>query len=203
MMRAMTLENEPDATKGSELDKPATDEPTTEPEPDSEPEHVGLSADTAAALGLPPMIPGGAPRTVTVEHHERGPGLLIRTLWYIFIGWWLSGVVSLAAWVIGLTVIGLPLTFWVFNRIPTLLTLRPRRTSTTTTIDEAGNIHIRHVDHPQPAFWKRAVYFILIGWWFSLVWIVTAWVLSVLIVTIPLAVMMQNRLPAVTTLHRY
>jgi uncharacterized membrane protein YccF (DUF307 family) len=202
MMRAMTLENDPDAaSKGSELDEPAADEPTAVPEP--EPATASLSADTAAALGLPAIAPGGAPRTVTVEHHERGPGLLIRTLWFVFIGWWLSGVVSLAAWLIGLTVIGLPLTFWVFNRIPTVLTLRPRRTSTTTTIDEAGNLHIEHSDHPQPAFWKRALYFILIGWWFSLIWIVIAWVLSVLIVTIPLAVMMQNRLPAVTTLHRY
>jgi hypothetical protein len=32
---------------------------------------------------------------------------------------------------------------------------------------------------------------------------VIAWVLAVLIVTLPLAIMMYNRLPAVTTLHRY
>jgi uncharacterized membrane protein YccF (DUF307 family) len=195
MMRAVT--QDPAPTNGGELDTPAVEQPADVPAT------AGLSADTAAALGLPPLTPGSAPRTVTVEHHERGPGLLIRTLWFVLIGWWLSGIVSVAAWLVGLTVIGLPLTFWIFNRIPTVLTLRPRRTSTTTTIDEAGNIHIKHADHPQPAFWKRALYFILIGWWFSLIWIVLAWVLTVLLVTIPLAVMMHNRLPAVTTLHRY
>jgi uncharacterized membrane protein YccF (DUF307 family) len=169
-------------------------------------------AEDAPAADVPPThdvtlpaisVPADSTVTVTVQHETRGPGLLIRALWYIFIGWWLSGVVSVAAWLVGLTVIGLPLTFWIFNRLPTVLTLRPRRTSTTSTADAAGNVHIVHQDHPQPAFWKRALYFICVGWWFSAIWIVIAWILGVLIITIPLAVMMQNRLPAITTLHRY
>jgi hypothetical protein len=44
---------------------------------------------------------------------------------------------------------------------------------------------------------------VFVGWWFPLVWIIAARVPSVIILTIPLAVMMQNRLPAVTKLHRY
>jgi uncharacterized membrane protein YccF (DUF307 family) len=55
----------------------------------------------------------------------------------------------------------------------------------------------------QPAFWKRVLYFVFVGWWFSAFWIAVAWLLAVLIVTLPFAVMMYNRLPAVTTLHRY
>ena len=140
---------------------------------------------------------------MTVEHASQGPNILIRILWYLFIGWWLSGIVSLAGWLIGLTVIGLPLTFWIFNRIPTVLTLRPRRYSTLTTVNAQGQVHVVRSSHRQPSFWARAVYFVVIGWWFSLLWIIAAWVLSVLILTLPLAVMMYNRLPAVTTLHRY
>jgi uncharacterized membrane protein YccF (DUF307 family) len=186
---------------------------TLEPnDPGGDDDTAKQPAEDAPAAEIPPTqrvtlpsisVPADATVTVTVQQETRGPGLLIRALWYIFIGWWLSGVVSVFAWLVGLTVIGLPLTFWIFNRLPTVLTLRPRRTSSTTTVDAAGNVHIVQRDHPQPAFWKRAVYFILIGWWFSAIWIVIAWILGVLIITIPLALMMQNRLPAVTTLHRY
>ena len=141
--------------------------------------------------------------TVTSESTS-GPPFLIRAIWFVFVGWWLAGVVSVAAWLIGLTVIGLPLTFWIFNRIPTVLTLRPRRLATTTAVSADG-LQMAVVQSPvrQPAFGKRVLYFILVGWWFSAFWIAIAWVLAVLIVTLPLAVMMYNRLPAVTTLHRY
>jgi hypothetical protein len=111
--------------------------------------------------------------------------------------------VSAAAWLIGLTVIGLPLTFWIFNRIPTVLTLRPRRLAPTTVTADGAQVTVVQSSIRQPAFWKRALYFVFVGWWFSAFWIVIAWLLAVLIVTLPLAVMMYNRLPAVTTLHRY
>jgi len=143
---------------------------------------------------------------VTVTHSElrSGPPLLIRIVWFVLVGWWLARILSAADWLIGLTVIGLPLTFWIFNRIPTVLTLRPRRLETTTTINADGSqVAIVQSSIRQTAFWKRALYFVFVGWWFSGLWIVIAWVLAVLIGTLPLAVMMYNRLPAVTTLHRY
>jgi uncharacterized membrane protein YccF (DUF307 family) len=132
-----------------------------------------------------------------------GPGFLVRAIWFVLIGWWASGVASALGWLIGLTIIGLPLTFWIFNRIPTVLTLRPRRVITATTIGGDGTVTMVRSTHPSPALWKRALYFIFAGWWFSGIWIAVAWILSVLVVTLPLAVMMYNRLPAVTTLHRY
>ena len=55
---------------------------------------------------------------------SQGPGLLVRTLWFIFIGWWLTGLVNVVAYVIALTIVGLPLAFMIFNRLPTVLTLR-------------------------------------------------------------------------------
>lgn len=140
---------------------------------------------------------------MAISEGTTGPNFLIRAIWYLLIGWWASGIASAVGWLIGLTVIGLPLTFWIFNRVPTVLTLRPRRTRTTTTFGSDGTISVVRSTHPSPAFWKRALYFIFIGWWFSGIWIVVAWVMSILIVTLPLAIMMYNRLPAVTTLHRY
>ncbi len=153
---------------------------------------------------MDPPPPATDSTTVTVSHGNRGPNILIRAIWFLLVGWWLSGIVSAAAWLVGLTIIGLPLTFWIFNRIPTVLTLRPRRETTTTIVSADGTrVDILHSGVPQPAFVKRALYFIFIGWWFSALWIAGAWLLSVLLITLPLAVMMYNRLPAVTTLHRY
>ena len=50
----------------------------------------------------------------------------MRTLWFVFIGWWLTGIVNIVAYLIALTVVGLPVAFMIFNRLPTVLTLRPR-----------------------------------------------------------------------------
>lgn len=75
------------------------------------------------------------PKTVAT-HGKRGPNFFLRALWYIFIGWWPTGISLTVGYLAGLTVIGLPLAFWIFNRTGTLLTLRPR--SQTTTIVEAG-----------------------------------------------------------------
>jgi uncharacterized membrane protein YccF (DUF307 family) len=147
---------------------------------------------------------GDPAMTVTRTESTSGPPFLIRAIWFVFVGWWLAGVVSAGAWLIGLTVIGLPLTFWIFNRIPTVLTLRPRRLATTTTVSADGSqMAVVRSSVRQPAFWKRVLYFVFVGWWFSAFWIAIAWLLAVLIVTLPLAVMMYNRLPAVTTMHRY
>ena len=44
-------------------------------------------------------------------------------------------------------------------------------------------------------FVLRAIYFVLIGWWFSLLWSLLAWLLCVTIIGLPLGVLMFNRLP--------
>ncbi len=46
-----------------------------------------------------------------------------RALYFVLIGWWLSFVWSNIAWAISLTVIGLPLAIWMFNRLPGITTL--------------------------------------------------------------------------------
>lgn len=126
----------------------------------------------------------------------------MRTLWFVFIGWWLTGLVNIIAYLIALTIIGLPVAFMIFNRLPSVLTLRPR-TVTTTHHEADGVSYITETLVPQRAFWRRAVYFVLVGWWLGAFWSALAWLLCVLIVTLPLGVMMYNRLPAVMTLRRY
>ena len=46
---------------------------------------------------------------MTVTDGPSGPGLLIRFVWWLFIGWWASGIVVAIAWLSLITIIGIPL----------------------------------------------------------------------------------------------
>jgi uncharacterized membrane protein YccF (DUF307 family) len=140
------------------------------------------------------------PKTV-VTQGKRGPNFFVRVLWYIFIGWWLTGISLAIGYLAGLTIIGLPLAFWIFNRTGTLLTLRPRSQSTTI-VQSDGTATVTHRGASQRPLLLRAVWFVLIGWWAALIWMIVSYLISLTIIGIPVGIMMLNRLPAVFTLHR-
>lgn len=48
----------------------------------------------------------------------------------------------------------------------------------------------------------RAVYFLLIGFWFSAIWLVLAWLLAITIIGLPAAQWMFLRVNAILTLQR-
>lgn len=52
-----------------------------------------------------------------------------------------------------------------------------------------------------PWIW-RAIYFLVIGWWFSAIWIVLAWLIAVTILGLPVAQWMFLRVNAILTLQR-
>lgn len=54
------------------------------------------------------------PQSATV--YERGLGLLVRFVWWLFIGWWATGLWMGLAWLIQLTVIGIPVALMMFSR---------------------------------------------------------------------------------------
>ena len=49
---------------------------------------------------------------------------LVRALWFVLVGWWLTAIALSVAYFFCLTIIGLPLGFAIYDLIPTLLTLR-------------------------------------------------------------------------------
>ena len=51
------------------------------------------------------------------------PNLLIRMLWFVFFGWWVSGIWITVASALAATFIGLPVAFWMINRLPFIVTL--------------------------------------------------------------------------------
>lgn len=139
-----------------------------------------------------------------VKTIDQGPGCLIRILYFIFVGLWLGGIVTVAAWVLNITIIGLPLGLWLLNRLPQLMTLKPVQTQAKVTVVD-GKVVYRESALPPHPFLLRAVYFLLIGWWFSLVWLILAWLLTgiTLGLGLPIAFWMFDQVPALTTLARY
>ena len=134
----------------------------------------------------------------TIVVPSRGPGLLVRALYYILFGWWFSGIWAVAAWILCLTIIGLPLGLYMLNRLPQVVTLKPGRSDLVVTT--TGRLVERDV--PQAPFLLRALYFILIGWWLSAIWLAIAWALHVSIIGMVLGFWMFDRVPAIVTLAR-
>ena len=126
---------------------------------------------------------------------QAAPNILLRILYLVFIGWWLGAIVSAIAWLFNVTVIGLPVGLYLINRLPTIITLRP---STQWRVEDG----VLKQGAKQRPFLFRAVFFVLIGWWFSGLWLALAFLCLVTIIGIPLALLMYERAAAVTTLRR-
>lgn len=138
---------------------------------------------------------------VVVVNQSRGPGCLIRILWFLCLGLWLGAIVTVLAWGLIVTIIGLPLGLWLLNRLPQIMTLSPAKQGVGVTIIN-GTTVISTTSVSQHGFLARAIYFLVIGWWFSAIWLILAWSLVALILTMPLAFWMFDRVPQVTTLAR-
>jgi uncharacterized membrane protein YccF (DUF307 family) len=140
----------------------------------------------------------------TYVQTEKGPGCLVRGLYFLVIGMWLGAIWMVIAWFLNITIIGLPIGLAMLNRLPQIMTLKPRRVQTTVTTTVDGKTVIKEKNVHQRPFLLRALYFLLIGFWFSLIWLVIAWAIGgfSLGLGLPIAFWMFDRVPAVTTLAR-
>ena len=127
-----------------------------------------------------------------------GPGLLIRAVYFILFGWWFSGIWAVIAWVLCLTIIGLPFGLYMLNRLPQVVTLKPSRSDLVLT--RTGQIVKRDV--AQVPFLLRAIYFLLIGWWLSAIWLAIAWAFHVSIIGMVIGFWMFDRTAAIVSLAR-
>ena len=159
-----------------------------------------------ADSGLPSHAPGYAPQLATgaagasggafVQHiyiaapvATAEPPLIARALWFVFVGLWAGQLWLILAWLLNLTVIGLPLGLWMLNRMPQVMTLRaaPAR-PLPVPVGSSASLAV------------RAVYFVLIGWWVSFLWMQLAWLAAVLVIGLPLSFQMFERVGTVMTL---
>ena len=120
------------------------------------------------------------------------PSLLVRIVWFLFVGWWLTGLWLSVAWLLNVTIIGIPLGIKMINWVPYVLSLKRRAPYV-----EGGD------GRSQYSIPVRALWFLFVGWWASGVWTGIAYALTLSIVGIPIAIWMYGKLPFVVSLYNY
>ena len=101
---------------------------------------------------------------IVVMSDSPEPNMLLRVVWFVFVGWWLSFWAIVLATVLQLTIIGIPGAIWVINRIPQIMTLKSSRRLQVSNNDSGVTV-IGYSDREQRRWWVRAIYYVLVGWW--------------------------------------
>lgn len=133
---------------------------------------------------------------------QRNPGCLIQLLWFALIGWWAGQIWVAIAWLLMLTIVGIPLGVSMLNRVPEVIALRNPLATATVIRVEGDTVVTRSVEVPQRNLLLRALYFLLIGWWLTALWIEAAYALCVSIIGLPIGLWMYDRVPALLSLRR-
>ncbi len=157
------------------------------------PQNININVTTNVAPAVTPVV--------VMAQQAAGPGCLVRGFYFLFIGSWLSQFWIVGAWLLNLSVLGLPLGLMMLNRVPQIATLKAVRTQTQVTM-QGGAVVISQGQVAQQSFLIRALYFAVIGWWLSLLWAELAWLACVSVIGLPFAFWMFDRIPALTTLAR-
>jgi uncharacterized membrane protein YccF (DUF307 family) len=140
--------------------------------------------------------------TGSIDVH-RGPGCLIQLLWFIFIGCWALPLWVTAAWVLLVSIIGLPLGLWMLHRVPVVVALRdPREVRIRMRQIGKGEWVYEAAGVEQYPFLLRAIYFILVGWWLSALWMALASLVCATIIGLPIGIWMFDLVPALVSLQR-
>lgn len=102
-----------------------------------------------------------------------------------------------------LTIIGLPIAFWIFNRIPSILTVRPRTSSYAVEVHN-GVAYLTERDpdaalDADPGGLVRACRLVAR----RALWIAVAYLLALTVIGLPIGLRMFNRVGGAMTLLRY
>lgn len=144
----------------------------------------------------------GRPRPVTIKVNDNQPPLILSIIWFLVIGWWASAIWIHVAWFLNVLILTMPIGLLMLNMVPRVTTLREPSRGYPVAPGTEGSL-TRAVPIRQHAFLIRAGYFLVIGWWLSLLWVYGASALAASIIGLPVSFWMYNRVPAVTTLRRY
>jgi len=133
---------------------------------------------------------------------KKNPGCLIQILWFAFIGIWLGQAWMVVAWVFMVTIVGIPVGVMMLNKLPWIIALRSEPDLVKVTTTQDGTLKKQLVQVPQVPMIVRALYFILIGWWFSALWMEAAYALCLSIIGLPIGFWMFDRVPAILSLRQ-
>jgi uncharacterized membrane protein YccF (DUF307 family) len=147
------------------------------------------------SLWLPTLQPIPAPAVPPVP-------IPARIAWFVFAGIWLTGLWVVATWLVLCSIVGRPLASRMLDLMPTVLTLRPVGDRFGRWQAQQGLLPVPYPGMPQHELPLRAAYFVFVGWWASLVWMILAYVISLTAVGLPLAYRMFASTPTVAHLER-
>jgi len=139
--------------------------------------------------------------TMVVET-SKNPGCLLQLLWFALVGWWLGQLWIAVAWFLMITIIGIPFGVMMMNMLPKVIALREPSMQTVVASRGDGSMSTRPYDRPQVNLLVRALYFLLVGWWLSALWMEAAYAISLTIIGIPIGFWMFDQVPALVSLHR-
>lgn len=139
---------------------------------------------------------------INIQQQDSSTSLVVRAIWFVFIGWWASGIWLTVAWFLNLTVVLMPLGIKMINKVPYVVSLKTRDIENEV-LDEDGDVAVKSGNKEQYSLIVRGVYFVFVGWWGSGIWMGVAWLLSVFIITLPVAIWMYGKLPLIVSLYRY
>ncbi|WP_224270492.1 YccF domain-containing protein [Haloprofundus salinisoli] len=73
---------------------------------------------------VPTVLSLKEPRSRSEPEAARGQhSLLVRAVYFVLVGWWLSWLWANVAAFLAVTIVGLPLAYWMFNRLPHVTSL--------------------------------------------------------------------------------
>jgi uncharacterized membrane protein YccF (DUF307 family) len=108
----------------------------------------------------------------------------------------------IVAWILMITIVGIPLSVMMLNKLPWIIALRNEPVRVRVTRRPDGSLVEREIDKPQVNILLRAVYFILVGWWLSAIWMEAAYALCMSVIGLPIGFWMFDLVPAVVSLRR-
>jgi uncharacterized membrane protein YccF (DUF307 family) len=136
--------------------------------------------------------------TVLIDTRQN-PGCLIQIVWFALVGWWLGLLWIAVAWLFMVTILGAPLGVLMLNKLPRVIALRDEAHRVVVTSSTGGLVQ-REVFPPEINLLVRAIYFVLIGWWLSALWMVVAYLLCLTVIGLPVGFWMFDRVPSLVSL---
>ena len=140
-------------------------------------------------------------RSAVIET-SKNPGCLIQLLWFAFIGWWLGQAWMVIAWILMISIIGIPFGVMMLNILPKVIALRNPGEHQLVVTRRDGSLSTQQVEAPQVNIFIRAIYFLLVGWWLSAIWMEAAYAISLTIIGLPIGFWMFDRVPLLVSLKR-